>query len=290
VAEALRWGARDYIVKPFTEDVVLEKLNRLQTQIDARKCAETSHLLEAIAKSASADGKAPFLSELSPELAEELKARGVRAGFEPDVVLALPAQVFETLDVVLSGEVRVETASGGEERLGIGDCLGDESFVSGAVFGGTARASGRVELLRVSRAAVGDLVRRFPKLSVALSGRLARRSTSRRKAEEGVGFSGRLAAMPISDLVQVLHLCRKTGELRLQRDGREASVFIEDGSVRDAKSGAHQGEAAVYEILGWRDAEFTFRSGAKSGRTTIEQPTLTLLLEGARRLDEASNA
>src|SRR6185503_4438321 len=107
VAEALRWGARDYVVKPFTEETLREKFARLQSQIEVRKCTETSLMLQAIANSATAEA-APFLSQLPPELIVEMKLRGRRRIVGADVTLTYPQQTLDTLDIVLSGEVEVE--------------------------------------------------------------------------------------------------------------------------------------------------------------------------------------
>jgi two-component system, chemotaxis family, chemotaxis protein CheY len=285
VAEALRWGARDYVVKPFNEETLREKFTKLQSQIEVRKCTETSMMLQAIANSAT-DETSPFLSQLPPELIVEMKLRGRRRIVGSDVTLAYPQQVLDTLDIVLAGEVEIEEGDGTMEILEAGSSVGEASFVSGKPLGATIRSRGGCEILQLSRLALGDLARRFPKLSYALSGLVARRSTTRRSQVPAEGFSGRLNVMPISDLVQVLHLCHKTGELHLERDGRHASIFVEDGAILDAASGAASGDDAVYEILGWKDAAFTFRSGVKSGRRTVAQPTMSLLMEGARRLDE----
>jgi len=59
---------------------------------------------------------------------------------------------------------------------------------------------------------------------------LGARSTRNLSSSAGVGFTGRLNVMPISDLVQVLHLCHKTGELRLEQGDRQASIFVEEGA------------------------------------------------------------
>jgi two-component system chemotaxis response regulator CheY len=287
VAEALRWGARDYVVKPFTEETLREKFARLQSQIEVRKCTETSLMLQAIAGSAAADEKSPFLSQLPSELIIEMKLRGRRRIVGSDVTMVYPRDVVETLDIILSGEVEIEESDGTVEILEQGHSVGEQSFVSGKPIGSTVRSRGGCEILQLSRLALGELARRFPRLSYALSSMVAKRSTSRRPADPAVGFTGRLNVMPISDLVQVLHLCHKTGELRLEQGEHRASIFVEDGAILDASSDRSSGDEAVYEILGWKDAAFTFRSGVRSDRRTIQQPTMTLLMEGARRLDES---
>jgi hypothetical protein len=39
--------------------------------------------------------------------------------------------------------------------------------------------------------------------------------------------------------------------------------------------------------MGWTDAAFSFESGSRSDQVNVTQSTMMLLMEGARRLDEA---
>ena len=93
--------------------------------------------------------------------------------------------------------------------------------------------------------------------------------------------------MPIADLVQVLNICRKTGLLRLTRGPGVASLYFDDGEIRHAEEGAGSGEEAFFRLMAWTDAAFAFESGVKAAAPSVSMPTMTLLMEGLRRIDES---
>ena len=45
--------------------------------------------------------------------------------------------------------------------------------------------------------------------------------------------------------------------------------------------------AAFFRIISWKDAHFSFDSGLQPEDPTLRQPTMTLLFEGLRKLDES---
>jgi two-component system chemotaxis response regulator CheY len=100
------------------------------------------------------------------------------------------------------------------------------------------------------------------------------------------GLSGNLDTLPIPDLIQILNGTRKTGHLRLNRDGEEAGIYFADGEARHAWTKDLEGEEAFFRVISWKDAHFSFESGLRPEQATIHQPTMTLLFEGLRKLDE----
>jgi hypothetical protein len=100
-------------------------------------------------------------------------------------------------------------------------------------------------------------------------------------------LAGRLAQVPPADVLQLLHLNRRSGALELVRrtpGGREerARVLLRDGQVVQAQTGAVEGEKALFRALAWREGSFAFRPGAPAGEVRITAPTRALLLEGLR--------
>jgi hypothetical protein len=47
------------------------------------------------------------------------------------------------------------------------------------------------------------------------------------------------------------------------------------------------GEEAFYRVAQWTEAAFSFESGQRSEIVTVKQPTMSLLMEGLRRVDES---
>jgi predicted regulator of Ras-like GTPase activity (Roadblock/LC7/MglB family) len=101
-----------------------------------------------------------------------------------------------------------------------------------------------------------------------------------------MGIQGNLRDMALADLIQ--HTCqdRKTAQLAIQRAGVQALLFFKDGNLVHAQSGGETGEEVVYRILNWNDGAFTLETGVEPPSTSIARVWSSLLLEGARRIDE----
>jgi response regulator RpfG family c-di-GMP phosphodiesterase len=102
------------------------------------------------------------------------------------------------------------------------------------------------------------------------------------------GVSGSLEEMAIPDLVQILHQGRKTGALQLSTDGEQGTVFFKDGTIVDATFRNMTGEAAFYAIVGISTGDFTIDPTVTPPTKVIQASPEMLLLEGMRRMDEAS--
>lgn len=103
-----------------------------------------------------------------------------------------------------------------------------------------------------------------------------------------MAMQGDLHDMAVADLIQ--HNCqdRKTARLVLDHNGKQATLFFKEGNVAHASLGDLQGEEVVYHVLDWQDGMFSLELGQDAPATTITRSWSGLLLEGARRLDEAN--
>jgi hypothetical protein len=103
---------------------------------------------------------------------------------------------------------------------------------------------------------------------------------------------GQLSQIPLTDLLQVFHMNRRTGELELVRGepGRRRErgrVLLRDGNVIQAHTGPRvEGEKALYRLLAWRNGSFAFAPTRVTAAARILTPTRALILEGVRQLDE----
>lgn len=104
-----------------------------------------------------------------------------------------------------------------------------------------------------------------------------------------MGMKGNLRDMAIADLIQNNCQERKTAQLRIQHSGQQANLYFKDGNVVHASLGNQAGEEVIYEILRWEEGTFNLEGGVKPPATTIKQSWSSLLLEGARRLDETDH-
>jgi hypothetical protein len=74
---------------------------------------------------------------------------------------------------------------------------------------------------------------------------------------------------------------RQTGRIFLRR-GRIIRAAIDEPALT--------GAVAVYDMVTWGAGSFDFLAGDVGGVDEIQASTTYLLMEGARRLDEAKNA
>lgn len=103
---------------------------------------------------------------------------------------------------------------------------------------------------------------------------------------EGWDFSGKLAAMPLQELLQVLEMNKKLGVLRIETSFGTGEVYLENGAVAHAAFAGIEGEEAIYLMFAMNDGTFDFRAGVRPTLRTIRANVAGLLIEGMRRMDE----
>jgi hypothetical protein len=101
-------------------------------------------------------------------------------------------------------------------------------------------------------------------------------------------FLGELGLLSLFDLAQLLMLNGATGSLHVVSGARKGSLRFEHGQIANAvDERLREGEDAAYRVFGWRSGTFEFRVEPPTGGRTIHDSTEGLMLEAARRLDEA---
>lgn len=104
-------------------------------------------------------------------------------------------------------------------------------------------------------------------------------------------FSGKLEILRITDLIQLLNSTNQNGMLTV-RDAQHhvAELSFQNGEIRRARYQSWQGEKAVHAVLARATrGEFEFVQGQPPHcDNPIAKPTLTLLLDGCRLLDEGN--
>lgn len=99
-------------------------------------------------------------------------------------------------------------------------------------------------------------------------------------------LSGRLDQLPLIDILKMLSSSQRTGKLRLIQGGREGEIYLDQGSLVHAATGAMIGEQAVYTMMSWLEGEFSFQPDQESPDESIELATEQILLEAARKTKE----
>jgi len=100
-------------------------------------------------------------------------------------------------------------------------------------------------------------------------------------------FQGDLTDLTIADLVQTLTLGRRQGVITVSHAGRESRIWCADGEIVAAESGKLAGAAAVHRMLALEHGRVRASFSRVSRPRQMNVSTMELLLEGARRSDEA---
>ena len=118
----------------------------------------------------------------------------------------------------------------------------------------------------------------------ALSQKLTKQSNRRDQ-----GFAGTLKNIQIDDLIQMCCLSMATICIRVSKEANQGMIFIRDGEIVHAACGDTTGEEAFYMILGWASGRFETLDDQWDGVDTIDKSHEFLLMEAARRADEADD-
>ena len=215
---------------------------------------------------ASKLGSAGYLAEVSrhPDAARErlrrvpVAALVVSAKAGPDAILELIRElrldpVFTPLPILVvdaeTVDLRVRLLEGGA----------DVCFPPGISFG---------EL----QGTLGALVRRTVRA----------RSTGPEPADGDAPWlplQGDVRDFPLAWLLQVMKYESRTAGVGLRTAAGQGVVYVEDGEAVHARvRGGERGEAALKEMLRWREGRFTVQPDARPGERSIESPTMHLLL------------
>ena len=102
-----------------------------------------------------------------------------------------------------------------------------------------------------------------------------------------MALQGNLRDMAVADLIQQYGQDEKTAVLHITHGSEEATLYFHEGTVAHAQLDDQDGAEVVYHTLGWEEGEFSLEMDVPPPTTSITRSWSGLLLEGARRLDEA---
>jgi len=102
-------------------------------------------------------------------------------------------------------------------------------------------------------------------------------------------LAGRLDLFPVLDLVQLLNATSQDGVLRVKAGGQSGELVFRQGEIVAAAWAGKVGEEAVAAILALEKGRFDFLRGpTPEPIAPLRTRTLTLILDAARRRDEAA--
>lgn len=103
------------------------------------------------------------------------------------------------------------------------------------------------------------------------------------------GFRGVMRRVGLQEVLQMECLGRKSSVLEIFTNKIRGRIFINEGMIVHAESGALQGEVALYGLLALRNGEFNFLPFTEPQRRTITGQWESLLMEAARLSDEGAS-
>ncbi|MBI3854956.1 MAG: DUF4388 domain-containing protein [Planctomycetes bacterium] len=291
-AESIRHGATMLLERPFRDGDARQKLQAIEAGLKAKKAEEASQFLKTIVSTAEAEADLPFLMQLPSHIMKEFLQLSGRTTYEAGEAIYKAGDPVDSLYVVTLGDVELIPSGGGAtEMIREGEAFGELPFMSGERSPVTARAHSMSQVVSLPRHRLAELIGHQPRMSQHLSALVARRSKVLTKPTPVANseFSGNLSSMSFADVLQLLQVGRKTGYIQLEMSGQKGEIGLESGEVRQASvTGGGSGEDGFYELAMWRSASFAFVSMPLKGAPTITSPTMPLLMEAMRRVDESS--
>jgi CheY-like chemotaxis protein len=292
VQEAEKLGMRDHIVRPFTDEELREKIGRITAAVQIQRSQQASDMLKHIVKASGAESDLPFLLQLPSTLLAQILAMGITGSQPAGTLLLRKGAKVDALYIVTTGEVEILDPSGSRAAAvaGTGETYGEVAFMSGALSPYSARARTAVDVLALDRVRLGELVRidgRFSHHLSALAASKARQLAAQAPAGRDSEFFGSLNTMPFADLVQLMNVSQKNGVLSMDGKGKQGGIVFESGEVKHAWLGDLKGEDAFYALAAWKEASFSFKTGRPDIPPSISTPTISLLMEAMRRVDES---
>ena len=103
------------------------------------------------------------------------------------------------------------------------------------------------------------------------------------------GVAGSVAQLSIASLLHVLSVNHATGVVEVSAEGLSARILLRGGQIVRAAylDDTCEGADAIYRLVTLVDGQFAFVETDVAGPDEIGIPVMALLLEGARRADEA---
>jgi len=101
-----------------------------------------------------------------------------------------------------------------------------------------------------------------------------------------MGLEGNLKDFDLSDILQLIHMGKKTGALEVVTDTESGVIFFAEGTAVHAVAQDLSGDEAVNRILRWRQGHFVFKPEATTNYKSIKTPLQHLVLDAARQIDE----
>lgn len=228
-------------------------------------------------------------------------------GASQSIVLAGPddALVAAVADRLARAGFEVSIAVDGEDALNLSKALRPAAVLAGLRMGRrdggslivelrrgtatrgipvllTAEAADPAEVTRALELGAEDVIELPTNVDVIVA--RVRRAIGRR-ASDDEAIGGRLADLPLHELLQTLTLGGRTARVRVTGSIESGMVQVRDGQIVGANYGTRVAEDAFYAMVALEEGRFEARF-VDDGKTNLARSSDFLLLEALRRRDE----
>jgi len=255
------------------------ELIRLRTYIDNLKTEITNPGLSTTTQVIVCEPSAPMRTRM----ARSLEAAGFKVSAVANATEALTMCAVWRPDAIVAAAT-MDTMTG----IDLAYAMSEHSTLSDVplLLTGDEGDLGRLEAFR---AGVRDYIP-IPFLDEELVIRVHRIAAPSPGSSQGL--RGSLGDIGLGTLLSLFEFERKSGILLVLRTGEIARIFVSEGKLLKVESSSTNGAARpkdrLMRLLDWREGHFEFSPAAIGGRDELGVTVTALLLEHARKSDEAT--
>lgn len=99
-------------------------------------------------------------------------------------------------------------------------------------------------------------------------------------------LEGSLDEVQIQGLLQSIGMAQLTGKLEVLGSESIAHIYFEEGRPKDATTSSVRGDAAIKEIVTWRDGTYQFVQGLRTDVKSCDKTLQASIMEGVSLLDQ----
>ena len=100
---------------------------------------------------------------------------------------------------------------------------------------------------------------------------------------------GKLKDFRMIEILQMLNMNQKTGILTIYHDFDDGQIVLESGQITFALFHDFMGEEAIQKMAAWEHGTFIFEKDVVETEKNIEKPTMELILDCCKMLDESAS-
>lgn len=275
---------------PVRFEVIVRHAEEGRTAIINRLAGSEARSIEALKT-------IPILKPLSATALTRLLSVMRIESFAAGETILRKGEPGKALYIVYRGEVQVTSATERGQTsvvrvLRERECFGEMSLLTGAPVNATVRAPDEVSLLVIDAPDFHRLLQDNPVLAMLFTRLLAERltaTTTRLADTDARAFAGKLGLMSLAEVLQSLSEGKRSGTLLVETPGDlEGRLAFREGRIWRIERGGATGAEQLFRMMSWAEGDFSFDTGLVPEVDEVGQDVMNLLLEGMRRLDEAS--